>query len=88
MNRTELLEQLKELISPYISDKSLLGNVSEETHLITDLKINSAHFVDVVLDAEAKFNIMIEDELADKMFTVGDCINVIEGKLKLDAGRQ
>jgi acyl carrier protein len=72
MNRTELLEQLKELISPYMSDKSLLGSVTENTHLINDLKINSAHFVDVVLDAEAKFNIMIEDDLADKMFTVGD----------------
>jgi acyl carrier protein len=86
MNRTEILEQLKELISPYLQDKSILQQVNEDTHLINDLKINSAHLVDVVLDAETRFNIMIEDEVADKMFTVGSCVDIIEGKIKAHAG--
>ncbi|MBL7727771.1 MAG: acyl carrier protein [Dinghuibacter sp.] len=86
MNRSELREQLKELISPYVSDKTLLNDVTDSTHLVHDLKINSAHFVDVILDTESKFNISIEDELADKMFTVGDCLNIIEGKLAANAG--
>lgn len=86
MNRSEIHEQLKELIAPYITDKSLLTNVTDATHLVNDLKINSAHFVDVVLDTETQFNISIEDELADKMLTVGDCINIIEGKLAAHAG--
>jgi acyl carrier protein len=86
MNRTEILEQLKELISPYLQDKSILQQVNEETHLVNDLKINSAHLVDVVLDAETRFNIMIEDEVADKMFTVGACISIIEEKINAHAG--
>jgi acyl carrier protein len=86
MSREEILPVLKEIITPYLPDQSVLGAVTEQTHLINDLKINSANLVDVVLDAETRFNIMIDDESMEKMLTVGDCVSVIEKLLKTNAG--
>ena len=86
MTREDILLALKEIITPYLSDKSLLEGVNENTHLITDLKINSAHLVDVVLDAETRFNIMIDDESMEKMLTVGECVNIIEKLVMANAG--
>jgi acyl carrier protein len=86
INRTELLEKLKEIIKPYLKEESLLDTVSMQTHLINDLKINSAHLVDVVLDTETQFGIMIDDESMETMVTVEGCVNVIEEKLRENAG--
>jgi acyl carrier protein len=36
--------------------------------------------VDVIIDAEAKYNIDIDFDSSEKMITVGSCIDVIEEK--------
>ncbi len=77
MNREEVIEKLKEIIEPYVQNKEAFANVSEETDLLTDLKVNSAHLVDIVLDAEEAFDIEIDDDSAEKMLTVKDAVNII-----------
>lgn len=77
MNREEVIEKLKEIIEPYVQNKEAFTNVSEETDLLTDLKVNSAHLVDIVLDAEEAFDIEIDDDSAEKMLTVKDAVNII-----------
>jgi acyl carrier protein len=86
MTREEILTALKEVITPYLQDKSLLDTVTEQSHLVTDLKINSANLVDVVLDAETKFNIMIDDAAMEKMLTVGEAVTIIEQLVAANAG--
>jgi acyl carrier protein len=81
MDRHAILEELKKVLAPYIKNKELLESVNETTNLITDLKINSANLVDIVIDAEAKYTIEIDVDSAEKMITVGNCIDVIQEKL-------
>lgn len=81
MEREKIKEDLLSIISPYIDEKEITSEISEKSDLINDLKINSAHLVDIVLDIEEKFDIMIEDDLIGKMDTVGDSLDIIRDKL-------
>jgi acyl carrier protein len=81
MTRQEILDELKKVIAPYTTNKELLAGMNEDTDLIKDLKINSANLVDIIIDAEAKYNIEIDYDSADKMINVGTCIDVINEKL-------
>ena len=78
MYRQEISDKLKDIISPYVSNKELLNTVTEETDLMKDLKINSQHLVDIILDAEDAFDIEIDDDSAEKMLTVGAAIEIVE----------
>jgi len=81
MNITITQEDVKadllEIIRPYLPEEIEVNEVSEDKHLINDLKINSAHIVDIVLDIEDKFNIMIDDDAIGEMNTVQDSINMV-----------
>jgi acyl carrier protein len=81
MTRQEILSELKKVISPYTTNKEMLENIDDNTDLIADLKINSANLVDIIIDAEAKYDIEIDYDSADKMVNVGNCIDVISEKL-------
>lgn len=81
MTREEILSELKKVISPYTTNKEMLAGINDDTDLIKDLKINSANLVDIIIDAEAKYNIEIDYDSADKMVNVGNCIDVISEKL-------
>lgn len=81
MNREEIKAELAIILDPYIDHKTATTDVTEQSDLLNDLNINSAHMVDIVLDIEEKFDIMIEDDFIGKMDTVGDAIDVIQEKL-------
>ena len=85
-NKMSILEDLKEIITPYVDDKKGIENINENTDFLTDLKINSANLVDIVLDIEEKFGITIDDASMNKMLTVKATIAVIEEKLADNAG--
>ncbi|MDX2245462.1 MAG: phosphopantetheine-binding protein [Bacteroidia bacterium] len=77
MEIAEITEKLRSIVRPYVDDKSLLENINGDTDLLKDLKINSAHLVDIILDAEEVFNIEIDDEAAEKMLTVKEAVRII-----------
>lgn len=81
MNREVVLEQLKNIVKPYIQNQEAFDYLSEETDFINDLKINSANLVDVILDIEEKFDIMIDNEAMQKMANVKEAIGIIEEEL-------
>ncbi len=81
MNRQEILDELKKVLAPYTENKELLNHIDDQTDLIRDLKINSSNLVDIIIDAESKYNVEIDYDAAEQMTTVGSCINVIEAKL-------
>lgn len=81
MTREEILTELKSVFAPYTSNKEMLESINDQTDLITDLKINSANLVDIIIDAEARYNIEIDYDSADKMINVGSCIDVISEKI-------
>ncbi len=77
MEREEIKDKLAEIIKPYVQDMEAFGNISEATDLLQDLKINSAHLIDVVLDVEEAFDIEIDDDSVEKMITVKDSVDTI-----------
>jgi acyl carrier protein len=81
MDRREILEELKKVLAPYTENKEMLAGINEETDLINDLKINSANLVDIIIDAEAKYNIEIDMDSSEKMVDVKSCIDVIAEKM-------
>lgn len=81
MNREELINALKPIIAPYTTNEEAFGKLSEETDFIHDLQINSANLVDIVLDIEEQFNIVIENADMERMLNVRAAIDIIETKL-------
>ncbi len=83
MKKEEIIEKLKAIVKPYIKNQEAFENLSNETDFITDLKINSANLVDVILDVEEVFDIEIDNESMEKMINVSASIAIIESKLAL-----
>ena len=81
MDRTSILSELKKVLAPYTENKEMLDGINEDTDLIKDLKINSANLVDIIIDAEEKYNVEIDYDSAEKMINVGSCIDVIAERL-------
>ena len=81
MDKSKIQEELKNIIAVYVPEKEILDNLTLEHDLINDLKINSAHIVDIVLDVEEKYDIMIEDDVIMQMGTLCKAIDVIHGKV-------
>lgn len=81
MDKETLITQLKEIVKPYAKNQEALQNINEDTDFVNDLKINSANLVDVVLDVEEQFNIVIDNESMERMLNVKSAIEIIEAKL-------
>jgi acyl carrier protein len=81
MDREEIITRLKPIVSTYVEDKAQLENLNEATDFIKDLRINSANLVDIVLDVEEEFGIVIDNLSMERMLNVGASIEVIETKL-------
>ena len=81
MKKEELIASLKDIVQPYVKNLEAFDNLTEETDFLNDLKINSANLVDVVLDIETKFDIIIDNESMEKMLNVKTAIEIITTKL-------
>lgn len=81
MKPEEIQEKLKKIMKAYLEEGIDLENITAETDLINDLKINSMHLVDIILDLEDEFDIEISDDDAEQMLTVGKSIEVIQAQL-------
>ena len=81
MDKQDRLAALRRIIKPYVTDEDAFENLTEETDFIKDLKINSAHLVDNILDVEDEFDIEIDDDAMENMLTVKAALAVIEDKV-------
>ena len=77
MDKEALITALKKIVKPYIQDEEAFENLSENTDFIKDLKINSANLVDVILDVEDEFDIIVDNESMEKMLTVKAALEII-----------
>ena len=81
MDQTEIFDQVVKILTPYVKNQEALENASLATHILDDLKVNSARLVDVVLEFEDAFNIEIDDDDVDTVETVGNAVQLIEAKI-------
>ncbi len=81
MTQEEVFEQVLKILTPYVKNQEALDAISAKTHILDELKVNSARLVDVVLEFEDVFYIEIADEDVDKVETVGNALELIQSKL-------
>ena len=81
MNKDELITKLKTIIKPYTTNTDAYDNLTEETDFINDLNINSANLVDIILDIEEAFDIVIDNPEMERMLDVKSAVEIIETKL-------
>jgi len=81
MNKLDLIDKLKGIVKPYIKNQEAFNHLNETTDFINDLHINSANLVDVILDIEEEFSIVIDNQSMERMLDVKSTIEIIETKL-------
>lgn len=81
MNTDSIIHHLRDIIRPYAKEQSAVDNISNDTDFIKDLQINSANLVDIVLDIEERFDIVIDNEAMERMLTVQAALDIISNKL-------
>lgn len=88
MERNTVFNQLKAILSAHIPGhkSEAFQSLSEQTHMATDLGIESLDIVSIVIDVEDTFNIEIDNDSIRKMSTIGSCINLIREKLCAKCG--
>ena len=77
----EIIEKLKPIVKPFVKNEEAFNNLDVKTDFITDLNINSANLVDIVLDVEDAFGIVIDNASMEKMLNVENTIAIIQTKL-------
>ena len=81
MSKEEVLIELKQIIKPYMNAEIGADAILESSDFTADLKINSANLVDVILDIEDHFNIVIDQQSMERMIDVQATLAIIETKL-------
>jgi len=81
MDEKKIFHELINILRLYAKDPALLEKATKDTHILNDLKVNSARLVDVIIKCEDVFGIEIDDDDADKIRTIGNAIEVIQSKL-------
>ena len=71
--KDKVLKIIKEATGP--------KTVIELHHTLQDLNMDSLDVVELAMDVEDEFNIIIEDELLDSIVTIEDLIKVVEQKV-------
>jgi acyl carrier protein len=81
MEENKIREEFVNILRAYVKDPELLDKVSDSTHILNDLKVNSARLVDIIIKCEDVYGISIDDDDADKIRTIGDAVSVIKDKI-------
>ncbi len=77
----ELYQKLREIVAQYLPEDVSVNDIKVNSHFTQELNINSANLVDIVLDVEDAFDIMLENEDMDGMQTVEDALTIISQKI-------
>ena len=82
MDKNEMQERLLKIVKLYLPEDVSIEDVQLKSNFTQDLNINSAHLVDIVLDVEDEFGVVLENEDMDGMQTVEDALSIITKKLE------
>ena len=82
MEAQMIFDKMVAIITPFAKNAAALAAITKDTHILDDLKVNSARMVDIIIEAEDAFGVSIGDDEADSIETVGDAVTVIRAKLQ------
>jgi len=81
MNQDEVFKKIVEVLTKYSKADIPASEITLETSILEDLKVNSARLVDIILDFEDVFGIEVDDDDADQVTTVADGVELIMAKI-------
>jgi len=81
MDEKQIFKEMVTILKPYVKDPALLETATKDTHILDDLKVNSARLVDVIIKCEDVFDIEIDDDDADQIRTIGNAVDILQKKL-------
>lgn len=77
----KIKKDLIAILKQYAIEKDIIDTISDNSNIINDLGINSARNVDIIIDIEEKYDIVIADEDIKRLTTVKEIISLITEKL-------
>lgn len=77
----ERYQKLKAIVQTYLPDDVSAEAIQLQSNFTQELNINSANLVDIILDVEDAFDIILENEDMDGMQTVEDALRIIDAKI-------
>jgi acyl carrier protein len=80
MNTEYYYEKLRTIVSPYLPEDVSQDDIGMDSHFINELNINSANLVDIILDVEDEFDIVLENDDMEAMQTLRDAMELIAKK--------
>lgn len=84
MKSEEILEKLRPIIQTYLPEDVSVNDIQLKSDLIKELNINSAYFVDIVLDIEDAFDIEFKNEDMENFQKIEDAVLLIQSKTSLN----
>jgi len=81
MSEEEKYKTLHDIVKTYLPDDVDASQINKDSNFTTELNINSANLVDIILDVEDAFDIMLENEDMEGMQTVADALAIIDKKI-------
>ena len=74
-----IFEKIKSFLSTQMNiDENL---ITMDATFIEDLNIDSLDLVELILTLEEEFSIIISEEDAEKLSTIGDVVNYVNGRV-------
>jgi acyl carrier protein len=85
-DRDQIVEQMRDILEPWIPDVDLADSISEETNLIADLGMDSVGVLQVILGIEKEFGVSIKNHEIDSQLLsmLGNLVSMIQEKLDED----
>lgn len=77
MDREQVKLRFEAILKKYTRTSFDWGSVTEDASILGKLNINSARFVDLIIDVEDEFDIEINDETMNKIITINNGIEII-----------
>lgn len=81
MNRQQIIAQFLDLLKPFTRKLPPGFQVTDPLSLSTDLNVDSADLVDLVLQIEERFEVEVPDSAITELKTVGQVIDLLEARL-------
>ncbi|AZQ44366.1 acyl carrier protein [Nonlabens ponticola] len=81
MTQAEIQDKLFTIVKTYLPQDVDATAIKSNSHLMNDLNINSAHLVDIALDVEDEFDIILDEKDMENMQTVEDAVRIVQEKI-------
>lgn len=82
MNKLEIKDRLLKILDTHTRDKGALDSLTNKSILSVHLNINSAEYVELIMDFEDEFDVFIDNQTMARILTFENAIDEISELLE------